>query len=408
MLMFWALAGAMLVMVAALMALAMMRGGEGQASAAELDLVVYRDQLREIERDLARGVIGPEEAERMRVEVSRRVLAADQAAQAGHVVAIGPRGPLVMALVGTLVAGLGLATSAAIGRAGAPDLPLAQRLAQAEEARRARPSQEAIEASQPQAVAQALDPQHAALIEQLRAVVAQRPDDLQGHQLLARNEANLGNYAAAWRAQARVVDLRGAAADVDEVALQADLMIRAAGGFVSPEAEAVLSRALQMDPRHRQTRYYTGLLFLQNDRPDRAFRFWSALWTDSRAGDPWAPLLERQLPDVAWLAGEHRYELPALRGAEPGPDAAAVEAAEAMSAEDRAQMVRGMVEGLAGRLAQEGGPAADWARLIRALAVLGETDRARAILAEAETVFAANAADLGLVRSAAQAAGLTE
>jgi cytochrome c-type biogenesis protein CcmH len=240
----------------------------------------------------------------------------------------------------------------------------------------------------------------------LREIVAQRPDDLQGHQLLMRNEAALGNYAAAWRAQERVVTLRGGAVDVDEIALQADLMIRAAGGFVSPEAEQVLARALQMDPRHRQTRYFTGLMFLQNDRPDRTFQVWSQLWTDSRAGDPWAPFLERQLPDVAFLAGEHRYEMPPLRGAEPGPDAAALEAAQDMSPEERSQMVRGMVDGLAARLATDGGPAADWARLIRALGVLGETERASAILAEAQQVFASNAADLGLLSAAAQAAGI--
>ena len=43
------------------------------------DAAVYRDQLREIERDLAAGSIGASEAEAARIEVSRRLLAADQA-----------------------------------------------------------------------------------------------------------------------------------------------------------------------------------------------------------------------------------------------------------------------------------------------------------------------------------------
>jgi cytochrome c-type biogenesis protein CcmH len=406
MLMFWGLAAAMVVMVVALMVLALRRDEAQVVPAAEFDLRVYRDQLRDIERDLERGVIGPDEAERLRVEIGRRILAADQAAQTVGAQISGPRGGLVTGALVLALLGATLATYVGVGRPGASDLPLALRLAEADAARRTRDSQDTAEAAMLRAVPAPTDPQHAALIQQLREIVAQRPDDLQGHQLLMRNEAALGNYTAAWRAQERVVALRGSAVDVDEVALQADLMIRAAGGFVSPEAEQVLARALQMDPRHRQTRYFTGLMFLQNDRPDRTFQVWSQLWTDSRAGDPWAPFLERQLPDVAFLAGEHRYEMPPLRGAEPGPDAAALEAAQDMSPEERSQMVRGMVDGLAERLATDGGPAADWARLIRALGVLGETERASAILAEAQQVFASNAADLGLLSAAAQAAGI--
>ena len=42
-------------------------------------------------------------------------------------------------------------------------------------------------------------------------------------------------------------------------------------------------------------------------------------------------------------------------------------------------------------LATEGGPPEDWARLIGALGVLGQTERAEAIAAEARVVFADNA-----------------
>ena len=40
------------------------------------DIAVYRDQLDEIERDRAAGLIGEREAEAARIEVSRRLLAA--------------------------------------------------------------------------------------------------------------------------------------------------------------------------------------------------------------------------------------------------------------------------------------------------------------------------------------------
>jgi cytochrome c-type biogenesis protein CcmH len=48
------------------------------AESAEADLAVYKDQLAEIERDLARGTIGAEDATRLRAEVGKRVIEADR------------------------------------------------------------------------------------------------------------------------------------------------------------------------------------------------------------------------------------------------------------------------------------------------------------------------------------------
>src|SRR5690349_24798929 len=53
------------------------------------DVAVYRDQLDEIARDRAAGLIGEREAEAARVEVSRRLIAAADAAPADAVVAGG-------------------------------------------------------------------------------------------------------------------------------------------------------------------------------------------------------------------------------------------------------------------------------------------------------------------------------
>ena len=79
-----------------------------------------------------------------------------------------------------------------------------------------------------------------------------------------------------------------------------------------------------------------------------------------------------------------------------------------MTDDERTEMIRGMVDGLSDRLATEGGPASDWARLIGALGVLGETERAAAIWNEARDVFAANPGDLALLAQAASQAGLSE
>ena len=71
-------------------------------------------------------------------------------------------------------------------------------------------------------------------------------------------------------------------------------------------------------------------------------------------------------------------------------------------------MIRGMVGQLNDRLATEGGPPGDWARLISSYGVLGETDAARAIWTEAQTLFADQDAAIALLRDAAAAAGVLE
>ena len=53
----------------------------GAEARSDNDIAVYRDQLDELERDLAAGSIGKTEAEAARVEISRRLLAAADAAR---------------------------------------------------------------------------------------------------------------------------------------------------------------------------------------------------------------------------------------------------------------------------------------------------------------------------------------
>ena len=78
--MFWIICAALAGVVAIAIAAPLLRRQRaGAEPAAAFDLRVYRDQLREVERDLERGVIDPADAERLRVEIGRKVLAADRA-----------------------------------------------------------------------------------------------------------------------------------------------------------------------------------------------------------------------------------------------------------------------------------------------------------------------------------------
>lgn len=403
---FWIVSIGIAVVVAALLALALMRRGVAEGSAA-FDVQVYRDQLKEVERDLARGVVTEAEAEQVRIEVSRRLLEADKAAQ-GTAPQGGeaPRAATIAVTVAcaAVVIGGTWALYSRIGAPGYPDLPLAERFELAELARQNRPNQAQAEeeAARTAPPAPQLDESYAALMDELRSALAERPNDLPGHILLARNEAAVGRFTAAYQAQARVVALKGDAATADDFADLADLMVLAAGGFVSPEAEDVLRETLDRDPANGTARYYSGLLAAQTGRPDVAFRVWRALLAASPADAPWVAPIRAQIEPLSEIAGVD-YVLPPLADAPAGPTAADIAAAEDMSPEGRMQMIRGMVDGLGERLATEGGPPEDWARLIRALGVLGRRDQAAAVWQEAQQVFPDDITRVPILRAARDA-----
>lgn len=406
--MLWGLAGLMAAVVGIALVAPFLRRREGavpQASAA-WDRRVYRDQLAEVERDLSRGVIGADDASRLRTEIGRKLLEADRAA-AGAAAGAAParRGRVLAAGIALLMLGGAAALYARIGAPGLPDQPIAQRIATAQRAYEARPSQAEAEAQaegRPAMPRPAPDPSYLRLVEQLRTAVASRPDDPQGLTLLAEHEARLGNIPAAIAAQRHLVELRGADATAADHARLAALMVEAAGGLITAEAEAEIGRALERDPRLPEARYLAGLLEVQNQRPDRAFPIWRDL-LEQDPDSPWAAPIRGVIGDLAWFAGQPDYQPPA---APRGPDAAAVAAAGTMSEEERAQMIAGMVEGLEARLASEGGTPEEWARLITALTVQGRADHAREILGEARRVFAGKPEALAPIDAAAAQAGL--
>ena len=391
---FWMSAGAMALMVAVVLVQALRRA---EAEEPAVNVAVYRDQLAEIDRDLARGTLQAEEAARLRTEVGRRLLEADaRAAQAVRTL------PVWVPVLG-VAAALGLAFllyfgafgRSGLGAPGYPDLPLTLRLAEADAAYAARPSQAEMEAARPAWTApEGSDPQTLVLMDRLRTAVAGRPDDLMGQQLLVQNEDQLGNYAAAARAQDQVLRLLADKATAEDHLRAAELKIYAAGGAISPEAEADLGRVLQADPQNGAARFWIGLMAAQVGRPDRTFQMWEPLLAEGPADAPWIAPIEGKIADIAAAAGIP-YTPPAT-----GPSAADVAAAAQMSGEDRQAMIEGMVQGLESRLMAEGGPVEDWVKLVNALGVLGASERKAAALAKAQVQFAADPGALSALKAA--------
>jgi cytochrome c-type biogenesis protein CcmH len=183
-------------------------------------------------------------------------------------------------------------------------------------------------------------------------------------------------------------------------------MITAANGYVSTEAEKAIRATLERNPAHPTARYYLGLYLWQVDRPDAAFRIWEKLLNESPGDAPWVAPIRDMIEEVARHAGVD-YSLPPANGLK-GPTADQVEAAQDMSAQDRTEMIRGMVARLSERLTTEGGSAEEWARLIGAYGVLGETEKARTAWKEAQKLFAERPEELAQIKAKAAQAGVAE
>lgn len=398
----------MALLVALMLGRSLLRAQGGDIpDASEYDLKVYRDQLAEVERDVARGVIPHEDAERARTEISRRILAADASRSSAA-----PQNAPNRVLIGALAILLGAGSVALylwIGQPGYGDLALKDRIAFAEQMRENRPSQQAAVDSLPPFVPQEnLSDDFVTLMERLRETVAGRPDDLQGYMLLAQNEARMGNFAAAAAAQENLLRIKAESVTAEDIADYGELLVMAAGGYVSPEAETAFRAALARDETDGRSRYYIGLMMIQTGRPDITFRLWDGLLRRGPADADWIEPILAQIETVAQLAGVN-YTVPAIgTGDARGPSAEDIENAGQMTPAERMEMIGGMVEGLSNRLATEGGPPQDWARLITSLAIMGNPDQALAVYTNAMEVFAGDPGAEDIIRAAGSQAGVAE
>ena len=342
------------------------RGSAAQAGGSEA--VVYKDQLAEIDRDVAAGLIGAAEAEAARVEIGRRLLAAvDGERDPPTRPHLGMRrASAVVALVALPIAAVTFYLSLGSPRLG--DFPLASRTPTAD-------------ANQP------LDN----MVAQVEAHLEKNPADGRGWSVLAPVLTRLGRYGDAVRAYRNAISYAG-----DSAARRSDLgeaLAGAAGGVVTAEAKAEFERAVALNAHEPKASYFLGLAAEQDGKPGDAAAIWRAVLAKTAADAPWRPLIEAALARVGGPAA-------------PVLSSETLAAAKDMNEADRSAMIRGMVDRLAARLKQNGDDVAGWLRLLRAYMVMGERDRAASALSEARQALAGDAERLRQLNEGAKNFGL--
>ena len=400
---FWLAVIALSAAAAAVLVAALIRGGRRPSSDFRRDVEFYRSQLAEIEAERQRGQLSGKEAEISAREVSRRLLRAHDKADLEPPAKEAPRLATALActaVIAVLIPGA-LAIHWQIGEPGLEDMPLRERLEAAEWMRATRPSQqEAVGRRADWSPGGDSDAELLQLVASLRNSLSVENPDPQGLRLLVRSELSLGNRQGAIEAQRRLIARLGDSVSASEFSELADLLVSQTGGYVSPEAELAAMQALELDDSDVTARYYVGLMFGQTGRLDLAVSIWSRLLNDLTEDAPMYAFLRDWLPVTAEMAGMNAA-LPPPRA--PAPSEQALAAAQAMSDEERAEYISGMVSGLRQRLNEEGGTASDWTLLIHSLIVLGDTDAAAESFERAKQIFADSPQDL---RSIAESTGI--
>jgi cytochrome c-type biogenesis protein CcmH len=336
------------------------------------DTAVYRDQLGEIDSDRARGLIGAEEAEAARVEIARRLLAADSKTRASQ-----PATPAsstartAMIAVGAALPLLALGLYLAFGSPRLPDQPLAARLEDP-----------------------ASDRNLEALVARAEARLRQHPDEGEGWEVIAPVYLSWQRYADAADAYGQAIKLLGPSAK--RLSGQGQALVLANNGVVTEEARRALERAHELDQTLLEPRILLAIAKEQDGQFGQAIEDWRALLGSADAEAPWRAMVEQRIALAeAHLTGKPVAEAPASPQPEVqgqgGQSASDLAAAQVMSPADRQAMIEQMVGRLAARLDQDGGDLPGWLKLVRAYSVLDRKDDAQKALLRAKTQFSGNA-----------------
>ena len=380
---FWIISALLTVLVAVVLLSPLLRASARATRYDEGEAAVYRDQLRELERDKAEGLISAEDADYARAEIGRRLLAIagrEKAGEDGEAAAatsapVRRRYTLSQAFILLCLPVIGLAGYMEIGSPGTPDAPL--------EARIADPGDD-VEL----------------LVAKVERHLATNPADGNGWNVLAPVYFRIGRLPDAELAYRNAIRILGP--DADRMNGLGETLVLRNDGVVTDDAQMAFQAALKLEPNNPRADFYLALALEQSGRRAEALTAFQNIAKASPPTAPWMPLVNQHIaansagvplvdqPAPVTPEGEAQAQNPAAPG---NPTAEDVANAGAMSEADRGEMIRGMVASLDARLKEDPNNFEGWMRLVRSYAMLDDKEKAQAALMDGLKAFPAAGAE---------------
>jgi len=286
MLTFWIIA-ALLILLALwfiLPALLQKPGADEEVERREANILVYKDQERELDADLNNALIGRDQYELEKAELERRLLE-DVAAKSEITAAKNNR---LNAYTYGVAAFIPIGAVALYFVVGNPKsvTPV--------------PNGPAISASAPNQPGGMSDQQIAANIQKLADRLKQNPNDVQGWTMLARSYMMQERFTDAASAYEKLTALK--ANDADVWADYAEALALANDQNLAGKPTEALNRALKIDPKHEKALDLAGSAAFQAQDYQRAIDYWQQLLKLLPAGSEELRTVTEQISKAKELA----------------------------------------------------------------------------------------------------------
>jgi len=385
----WIAIAVLTVIAFAIIVVPMMKSRKAMADRAEYDVDLYKEQLKELDRELETGLLEDSEAGAARQELQRRLLIADGQRSSNSSGGEERVNTLTLGLSLAVVAVASVALYLYLGQPQLPDFPIAKRDLQQEESARA-------------------DTELNSAVANLKQRLKENPKDLMGWRMLARSFYTMEQYAKAAEAFKKAAELTDGDKEAHSAILTnyAEALLFANDGKPSEVMTQAIATAHAADKLNMKAWFYSAFFKYKAGDVKGALQDWVNMKAVAPADAAWLPQVETQILQAAEALGAEAASMKPTPGiveelnklaeaaahaeasAQPkektaaptGPTAEQVKAASSMSDDEQKEMIRSMVERLAARLEENPDDKQGWMRLAKAYRVLGETEKA----AEAE------------------------
>jgi cytochrome c-type biogenesis protein CcmH len=292
---FWSIA-VLLAVVALAFVLPALLGRRGATRAATPDaanVALHRDQLRELDADLAAGTLSPEQRDEARREIEQRLLDDVRAGNDTRAIPAGGRRTAWVVAAAVPVAALLLYFAVGNPAALAPGAAAGDGHGV---------TRQQIEG----------------MVERLAARMKENPDDAEGWAMLGRSYAVLDRHVEAAAAYANAV--KRAQPDAQLLADYADVLAMARGRNLKGEPERLIAQALKLDPRNVKALLLAGTVAFQDQKFKDAIAYWERILKVVQPDSAIADSVHDSIADARKLAGGGAKPEPA-RLAAPAPAA---------------------------------------------------------------------------------------
>ncbi|MBK5265493.1 MAG: tetratricopeptide repeat protein [Alphaproteobacteria bacterium] len=249
----------------------------------------------------------------------------------------------------------------------------------------------------------------------LEAMLKNKPDDVEGWQMLGWAYFDAGRYGDAASAYRKATELAPGQA-VLWSSLGEAIVMASEHDPMPKDAVTAFETAISKDKADPRARYFLAVRRDLGGDHQGAIDDWFALLADTPPGAPWESDLRRTIQqagaiskiDVAQRLAATESKAPVhpvdiATAAIPGPNREQMQAASSLPPGQQQDMVQGMVEGLESKLKSDPANVQGWIMLMRSRMTLGETEKASAAYKNA---VAANPSQSVRIKEAAKTLGV--